>query len=99
MLASVWLLQEADVGGSVAAEWGDVWILYAWWYWVQQIKLRGLLEFQGFQYFLFSLKKDFFFTQVEASVIAINVHYINFLNFTVQIVLQLNETREKGMCN
>lgn len=44
-------------------------------------------------------KKDFFFTQVEASLIAINVGYINFLNFTVQIVLQLNEAREKGMCN
>lgn len=54
-----------------------------------------------FSIFDFPLRKKdfFFFTQVEASLIAINVGYINFLNFTIQIVLQLNEAREKGMCN
>lgn len=35
----------------------------------------------------------------EASLIAIDVCSINFLNLIVQIILQFNETREKGMCN
>lgn len=65
----------------------------------KSIKLRGMLGFQGFQYFLFSLKKYNFLTQVEASLIAINVCSSNFFNLTVQIILHLNEAREKGMSN
>lgn len=65
---------------------------------IASMKLRGMLGFCSI--FWFSLKKrKGFFTQVEASLIVINVCSISFLNLTVQVIQQLNEAREKGMCN
>lgn len=57
--------------------------------------------FQGFKYFFFSFfkkkKPQLILYKVEASLIAIDVCWINFVNFTVQIVIQLNTTGKKAI--
>lgn len=50
------ILQEGDIRDSVAADWSDEFgcsVLDG----TKSVKLRGMLGFQGFQYFLFSFKK------------------------------------------